>query len=930
MKAGVLGSLFVLDGTGRRIRLPTRLRTLLAALLVHANRPVAVDELAELVWDGAPPAQAVRTTRSYVVRLRHALDDAGSDRIVTSDCGYLCQVGQDELDVLRFEAWCGQADAAIRGGQWRQASDAAAAARELWRGTPLGDVPSQGLRDEFVPRIEQLRLQVLEHGAEADLRIGRHEVLVPGLRELTAAHPLRERFHAQLIAALARSGRRAEALEAYRRARSVLVEELGVEPGPELRRLHERILAGDGASTPFAAGTGGPSPRQLPATTRYFTGREAELDLLTSRAFDTGDSVAGAVTISVISGTAGIGKTALAVHWAQLHADRFPDGQLFVNLRGFDPSAAPMASAEAVRHFLIALGVPPERISPDPEERVALYRSRLVGRRMLIVLDNARDAEQVRPLLPGSLGCLVLVTSRNQLGGLVALDGALPLTLDLLTRDEARDLLIARLGRRSAAEGKRSADELVDLCARLPLALSIAAAQASLHPARSLSELIDGLCDVRRRLDTLSVGEDAADVRTVFSWSYQRLDSKTARVFRLLGIHPGPDISLPAAASLTALDLEDARRILDELTRAHMLTEHLPSRYTFHDLLRAYASEQAEISDPEAERQSALQRVCEFYIHTAYAADYRLHPHRPVLELDPPSPGVLLDAEQPSDVSSALAWFDGEHQNLLAAQRAAAAQRLHLAVWQLAWTLSTFHVRRGHRHDELATWRIALESTAHLPDPVADVRAHRLFGRAHTELDRHQEAVEQLHEALTLADRTGIACEQALTHRTLAMAWERQGDFRQALHHAARALLLLRTADEPVWEAGTLNQMGLYATRLADYDAARAHCQAALAIYERHDDPTGIAETVLCLGHIEHHTGRHHEAIGHYGQALARFRAIGNVYQATDILGCLGHPCAALGQRDRARDCWQQAVELYRQQGRTQDAELVQCQLDAL
>ena len=935
---GLLGPLEVGDGPGIGVAPGgARPRILLAALLLHANTPVPAETLAEAVWNCAPPPGAVRTLRSYIRRLRQTLGAPGAERIEARRPGYLIRVARSEVDVLEFEDSCRRAAAALRAGEWAETVAAATRAVGLWRSDPLLDIPSQALHDEVVPRLEQLRLQVLEDGTEAGLRLGLHERLVPRLRVLTAEHPLRERFHAQFMLALARAGRQAEALAAYQHAYRTLADELGVEPGAELRGLQQRILAGDAESpAPSAQRSGGPphpadppeTPRQLRAAVRHFVGRAGELETLSAAlAQRVGD---GAAAVATIDGTAGIGKTALAVHWAQLHADRFPDGQLFVNLRGFDPSGAPMDSAEAVRRFLIGLGTPPERIPADPEEQAALYRSRLAGRRVLIVLDNAREAEQVRPLLPGSPGCLVLITSRNQLGGLVALDGALPLTLGLLTRDEARDLLIARLGRPSAAAEQRAADALVDLCARLPLALNIAAAQAALHPARSLTELVDELCDVRRRLDTLSVGESAADVRTVFSWSYQTLDAKGARAFRLLGLHPGPDISLPAAASLTGLNLEDTRHVLDGLTRAHLLTEHQPSRFTSHDLLRAYACEQAQSIDTDAERQAALQRVCDFYIHTAHAADHQLHPHRPRLKLDPPPPGVLLGTDQPSDVSTALAWFDGEHSNLLAAQLAAVARRWHPATWQLAWSMSTFHVRRGHRHDELAAWQVALASAAHLPDPAADVRAHRLFGRAHTELGRHDEAIEHLHKALMLADRTGITCEQAFTHRTLAWAWERRGDARRALLHAAEALRLLRTADEPVWQAGTLNQMGLYAARLGDYDDARAYCKDALATYQCHDDPTGVADTALSLGFIEYQTGHHQQAIGHYGQALAVFRAIGNVYQCADMLDRLGYPCAALGQHERARAFWRQAVELYGRQERTQEAERLQHRLDAL
>ncbi len=831
--------------------------------------------------------------------------------------------------MLEFQELCRSSGAAIGEQAWAGASAAATGALALWQGTPLADVPCQALRDAWVPQLEQARVQALEWRIEADLRLGRRDQLVPELRALAGEHPLRERFHGQLMVALAGAGRQAEALTAYQDARRVLIEELGIEPGPELRKLHERILAGDTELlTPVSPVVAGPVavPRQLPAAAGHFVGRETELQVL-SQLLPRHAGAGGPVVISAISGSAGIGKTALAVHWAHQVAPRFPDGQLYVNLRGFDPSV-PMAPADAIGRFLEALEVSPDRIPADPDGQAALYRSRLVGRRMLILLDNARDAGQVRPLLPGVPGCLVVITSRDQLGGLVALDGAVPLTLDLLTEPEARDLLIRRLGSGRVLSAGRTATELISLCARLPLALNIAAARAALNPAQPLAELVDELRDTRRRLDALSMGDTAADVSAVFSWSQRTLDPQAAHMFRLLGLHFGPDISLDAAASLTGLEPAAARRVLQELTRFHLLSEHAPGRFSFHDLLRAYAADEARAHESGTEREAALRRVCDFYLHTAHAADHLLVPKRPLIELDPPVSGTW-PCSLP-DMPAVMAWFDAEHANVLAAQRTAASYAWHSVVWQLAWALTTFFRRRGRLDDQIAVWRSAVDSAAHLPDSTARVRPHLHLGRSLAELGQHEEAIENLNHALALAQQHHNPADQALTHFSFIRAWEQQGDHQQALHHARKAVALCRAVGQPEWEADALNSVGWFAAHLGDYETARTHCEDALALCVRDDSSNSRAGCLDSLGYIEHRTGHHDLAIERYQQALSLLRDLGDVYRCADTLDNLGHPYAALGQSERARAVWRQALEFYRSQGRAEDAERVQRQLDAV
>jgi DNA-binding SARP family transcriptional activator len=439
---GLLGPLVLTDATGRALEVPgARLRVLLASLLLRANTPVSTDMLADLVWDGAVPPAAARTLRSHVARLRRLLDTE-AHRVMAREPGYLICVEPAELDVAVFERLCHDAGVALRAGQWANAAGAAGRALGLWRGEPLMDVPSQLLHEQTVPRLGQLRLQSLEDGVQAELYLGGHERLIPRLRDLIAENPLRERFHAQLMLALAGAGRQAEALAAYQHARRVLVDELGIEPGSELCRLHERILAGEtelpappkpplpipappmpapSIPAPIPPPIPPPTqtmtestrlpeaPRQLPAAARHFTGRHTELDTLTGLLEQTGQpaGAGGTVVISAIDGMAGIGKTALAVHVAHLLAEQFPDGQLFIDLHGYTQGYEPRTPGEALDWFLRALEIPPQRIPRDVEERAALYRQQLAATRTLIVLDNAADEAQVRPLLPGGAGCLV-------------------------------------------------------------------------------------------------------------------------------------------------------------------------------------------------------------------------------------------------------------------------------------------------------------------------------------------------------------------------------------------------------------------------------------------------------------------------------------------------------------------------------------------
>jgi DNA-binding SARP family transcriptional activator/tetratricopeptide (TPR) repeat protein len=906
MRFAVLGPLGVTDGTGQQVELAgPRQRVLLAALLLHANVPVRAEELAETVWDGSPPPAAVTTLRSYIRRLRHALGAEGVRRITARYPGYLICVQEPELDVLEFQALCQTAGTALRSGDWASTSASAARALKLWRARPLLDVPSQMLADAFVPELERLRLQVLEHCFEARLHLGEHQELTGELRELTAQHPLRERFHAQLMLALAGTGRQAEALEVYAEARQLLVSELGIEPGPELRDLHQQILAGNiplvTAHLRLPARAPYPPPRQLPAAVGHFTGRQDELTTLAGLL---GQAGAGTVVISAINGMAGIGKTALAVHWAHQAAGSFPDGQLYVNLRGFGPSA-PMSPAEAVSGFLAALGVPPERWPPGFDAQVGLYRSVAAGRRLLIVLDNATDAEQVRPLLPGSPGCLVLVTSRASLAGLAVSDGAHPLTLDVLPDDEARELLDRRIGSARAAGEPDAVSELIRLCAGLPLALAIVAARASARPGFALADLAAELRDESGRLDALDAGDPASSIRAVLSWSNLSLSEQAARMFRLLGLHPGPDISVPAAASLAGAGEAGARCQLHQLARAHLITEHVPGRYALHDLLRAYAAEKAHTGS-QADRDAAIGRVLDYYLHTAACAARLLNPAKEPVVLAPPRPGAA--AGQPADHTQALAWFEAEHQVLLAAVDLAVRSGFDGHAWQLPWAITSFLQARGHWQEWAATQRTALAAATHLGDTAAQALSRRLLANACTNLGDHDQARGHYASSLMLYQRLDNRLGEAKIHQSLCLIAEHQGRYADALEHAEQALRLYQAVGDRAGHAGALNAVGWHHALLGDYRQARVFCLQALTLCAEvgYRYVEGFAWD--SLGYVEHHLGNFGEAAACYQRALTRHREAGVRFDEADTLIHLGDTFHAADELTQARAAWRQAL----------------------
>lgn len=644
-------------------------------------------------------------------------------------------------------------------------------------------------------------------------------------------------------------------------------------------------------------------PAQLPMAVAGFSGRAEAIRLLDAALSDTGT----APVILTITGTAGVGKTALAVHWAHRVRDRFPDGQLYVNLRGFDPAGSPTRPEEVVRDFLDALRVPPQCVPTGLAAQAARYRSLLAGRRMLIVLDNARDVEQVRPLLPGVPGCLVLITSRHRLTGLVAVEGARPVRLDLLSAAEARDLLARRLGAERVAGEPAAIEAIVHRCARLPLALAIVAAHAVVRPELSLATLADELREVRDRLDVLDGEDPTTDLRAVFSWSYRALRPAAAGLFRLLGLHPGPDLGRPAAAALAGLPPAKLRSALAELTRAHLVTEPEPGRYALHDLLRAYAGELTEREDAEPDRRAALRRMLDHYLHTAHAAALLLMPNRaPVLRS---APAAAAPVPLP-DERAAAGWFAAEERVLLAAVEWSEATGFDTHAWQLAWALQDFLDRRGHWAELAAVQRAALRAARRTGDVAGQAQAHRGFARALFRQGRYAEAHAELRQALDRYAELGDQAGAADTTRNLGLVLWQLGRPREALDHARRALALYPERGHPAGRARALNDLGWCHALLGEYRRSVRYCRQALRLQREIGDRRGEAATWHSLGQAQRHLGQLGSAIECHRRALALFVELDDRYYQAEVLTGLGEVYRCAGDPDAARAAWRRALEI--------------------
>jgi DNA-binding SARP family transcriptional activator/Flp pilus assembly protein TadD len=922
MRVRLLGPVDVAVGDNMRAVHGLRRKAVLAVLALHPGEIVSTDRLVDAVWGDSAPPTAGNTLQSHVSHLRQVLGSRASIR--ARPPGYLLDLGADASDVEVAERLIRQGMAAADHGHRAQRLRAALA---LWRGRPLADITGLVWLDEQAERLDQLRLRTVRALIEARLGLGEHAQLVPDLERLTGEHPFDEQLHAQLMLALYRTGRQADALAVYRRLRHALGEDLGIDPSQPVRDLETDILRQDpaldlpgpaigpaiepAAGLPAAAPT--PAiPAQLPLAVPAFAGRAAELaslDTLLPESTAAGAARPATVVISAVSGTAGVGKTALAVHWAHRVAHRFPDGQLYVNLRGFDPNGAPLDPGEAVRGFLDALGVPAQRLPAGLPAQTALYRSLLAGKRVLVVLDNARGVEQVRPLLPGAPGCLVVVTSRDQLTGLVATEGARPLTLDLLSTAEARELIACRLGCERVVAESDAVDDIVARCARLPLALAVAAARAATRPGFPLAVLAAELRDATGVLDVLRGGDGATDVRAVFALSYQALSPGTARLFRLLALDPGPDISTPAAASLAGVAADGLRAPLAELTRAHLLTEHAPGRYTFHDLLRAYAAEQVSSLDPASDRNAAVHRMLDHYLHTAHAAARLLDPYLEPISLAPRQPGVTVSAHATAE--DAFRWFNTEHPAVLAAIHLAADAGFDTHTWQLAWTMTTYYLRRGCWHDQTLAQTAGLDAARRLN--CREAEAHALYGLAlgYARSGRLHDAQPRFERALKLFGALGDCANEASVHLRLGWLSARRNRPAVALSHVLRALDLFRAAGNHAVRGRVLSDIGWCHAQLGNYHQALTYGEQALAAIQEVGERNWEAGTWDSLGLAHRGLGNVEQATMCYRRALDMYRQLGDRYNEAGTLASLGEAYNAGRDVDAARRTWRAALDIF-------------------
>lgn len=923
MRFGLLGSLRVVDDQDAEVLISApKHRILLAALLLDANRWLSREALTEALWDGEPPPNAAPALRTYLARLRQALGDAGG-LIDAGPAGLrLALRSPAALDLTAAEDLHARGAAAARAGHWVEAADLLRRAEGLWRGRPLADVPSDVLQRRAVPRLEELRLAVTEQRLEAELNLGRAGELVGELRAFAAAHPLRERAHGQLMLALYRAQRRSEALAAYQDARKVLRDLLGADPTAELRELHQRMLAADpsldpaapAAARPAAAPTApvippkpaeaAPVPRQLPLAPRGFAGRERELKLLDEIAADL-DS--GAVVISAVNGTAGVGKTTLALHWAHRNAALFPDGQLHANLRGFDPGGEPPLPPEAVlRDFLVALGVPASRIPAGLEPRSTLYRSLLSGRRTLVVLDNARDARQVRPLLPAGPGCLALVTSRSELRGLVVAEGARALSLPLMDAVEADELLTRKLGVENVHADPLATGELIDLCAGLPLALSVAAAYIDSRRHTTVRSFAADLRAAATSLDVLGVDDPLTDLRSVLACSVAALSETAAHVFRLLGLHPGTDIGEQAAAELTGLEAARAERALDELVDANLLTETAAGRYTWHDLLRAYMQESARELDAET-ADAALRRLFGWYVHAASAADraldYTDRRHQPQYAQVPARLPRFAGQE------AADAWFTAERANLALTVAAAVEHGAPAAAADLAVLPWNHYYRLRLLDDWLHVLTLALPAAREHGSRHSVQSVLHMLGLCRRNRNELPEAIAAYEESIAIG-RTLPEVRLNVMLDNLGMAYLYSGRHEEALRCLDEALAIAEANRSEADYVTLLNNIGDAHRHLGNFEQALTFLRRGLAIAEGTGNPMA-AYVLATLGETYYALGRYRDAAVHSRRGAEAFRGLNTPALAAQLLADEAAALHELGESAAARSSWAQSAALY-------------------
>jgi DNA-binding SARP family transcriptional activator/tetratricopeptide (TPR) repeat protein len=842
----VLGPLQVLLDFEPLLVRAGRQRALLVSLLLRAGTSVSVDELAGNVWGDDPPARARATLQTYVMRLRQLLGPSVPIRTVPD--GYLIDVDEKTIDLMRFEPLIEQGEQERAAGNLQAASAAFAAALGLWRGPALVDVPSEILHRDEVPRLNERRLHVLERRVEVDLELGRHGQLVAELSRLTSEHPLRERFWAQLMVALYRSGRQSEALAAYQRVSRLLGEELGIDPGDELRRVHGQVLSGSIDSV--AAASSGASvvaakpervvPSQLPADIPDFVGRDEAVSLIIA-------------LLRTAQGVPGVGKTALAVHAAHRMRADFPDGQLYVNLRGYAPGP-PLSAVDVLPRFLRALGTEPDQVPLDQDEQEAMFRSTLTGQRVLLLLDNASSAEQIRPLLPGSPGCAVLVTSRDTLRGLAVSHAASNVRLDVLDWHETKALLAGILGADEVASQEEAALELAALCAHLPLALRIAAANLVSRPELSIADYVEEL-RAGNRLAALAVeGDERVAVHAAFDLSYTALKPELAQMFRLLSLVPGTDFTPEMAAALSGLTTQDARRRLDRLATANLIANHAPSRYQFHDLLRDYAAERLAFEEGRADSRLALRRLVDWAVRSVDNATSAMK--STLFRFPRPAP---LDGVLPRTFSTsteALTWLDVERANLVALVAHAVERDPENSPWQLADALRGYFYTQGLAAEWRETAKAGLLGARAPRDELGQLAMLSSLGTLYWVTGQHRNALGYSQQAIALQEHIDLPEAEAAVLSNAGSVYIDLGELEHAADHLERALVITRRIGAFQVQANALFNLGGVYMQLGQLDRAAATFEEALEAGTRIDSWITQANSMRALGEVHAWRGR--------------------------------------------------------------------------
>ncbi len=892
---------------GRQVPVGGRQRMLLAALAMAVPRPVRVDTIGLALWGAEPPQNLRSTVHTYVARLRRLVGDA----VVTDGDGYRLAVDADAVDALRMTRLC-ETTATAPGAPGER--DTVGAVLGLWRGRPFEQVRSDWLTATYETHLTENHLWALERRIDLDLADGRLTGLAAELSGLVDRYPLREPLWARLLLVLERNGRTSEAFERYDAIRRRLADELGVSPSLELRRIHERLLATDGVDEYELVAV----PRQLPSDIDRFTGRQDSLRALDALLPAGPGSRTRPIVIAAVHGTAGIGKTALAVHWAHRVQDQFPDGQLFVNLRGYG-TGHPVEPAAALDTLLRSIGVPGNQIPDGLDARAAMLRSLLAGRRMLLVLDNARDSEQVRPLLPGAT-CQVLVTSRNQLQGLAVRDNAHRVRLEQLAPDESVAMLAARLRNLGVRYDERDLAELAELCGHLPLALAVAAEHAGTVPETRLCALVAELRERRTRLDRLDLEDESTSVRAVFSWSYQALDPEAAACFRLLSLHPGPDFSSRSVAALTGTPSARAAWLLSRLADAHLVRQTGQDRYELHDLLRVYSAELCTATDPVPVQDAALVRVYDWYLHSSANARRAIGYSQVPIDLGKPLDDV--EVAEFAGSAEALTWLERESTNQVAAVRDATTRGHDRVAYLSAFVANGFLATSGRLDERDELHRIARDAAERTGDPTAIATSANQRSIAAYQRMRYAEATALLHEALRVFEETGNALGRSTALSNLGSVLRAAGRYDEAVVRHRQAVEISREMHNLDDEAASLNKLAMTYLDLHQYDEAARASRRATEIQRSLGSRWSEGSSLDTLGLALAGQGDHRAALAEYRQALAAYRETGDVgYQCLALLH-IGESQQALGDRPAARATWSEALTLFDTHGVSDSGEL--------